>query len=135
MLLLSSISPAPAPVLALFDIGGGEMMLIFIVVLLLFGGKRMPDLARGLGKSLREFKKATSSVEEEIKSAIAEEPERPKPVIPKTPAATPAVSVIMPPAASPTDAEPANEPEAAQENPSTPSAPKAFPPSTDPPPP
>jgi sec-independent protein translocase protein TatA len=57
-------------ILAIFDVGGGEMILIFVVVLLLFGGKRMPELARGLGKSLSEFKKATSGVEAQIKQAM-----------------------------------------------------------------
>jgi sec-independent protein translocase protein TatA len=55
---------------ALFDVGGGEMILILVVVLLLFGGKRMPELARGLGKSINEFKKATSGVEAQIKQAM-----------------------------------------------------------------
>lgn len=61
--------------LALIDgLGGGEMLLIFIIVLLLFGGQRMPELARGLGRSIRELKKATSGVESEIKRALHDEP-------------------------------------------------------------
>ena len=59
-----------SPILAIFDVGGGEMILIFVVILLLFGGKRMPELARGLGKSINEFKKATSGVEAQLKQAI-----------------------------------------------------------------
>ena len=55
-------------------IGGGEIILVLLVVLILFGGDKMPELARGLGKTLREFKKATSGVEEEIKRALAEPP-------------------------------------------------------------
>jgi sec-independent protein translocase protein TatA len=58
--------------LALFDVGGMEMLLILVVVLLLFGGKRMPELARGIGKSINEFKKATSGVEAQLKQAIEE---------------------------------------------------------------
>ncbi len=46
--------------------GMQEMMLIMVVVLLLFGSKRLPDLARGIGKSMREFKKAAEDVKREI---------------------------------------------------------------------
>ena len=54
--------------------GGGEVLLIFFIVLILFGGDKMPELARGLGKVMRDFKKATSGVEDEIKRALAEPP-------------------------------------------------------------
>ena len=60
--------------LAFLDVGGGEMLLIFFVVLMLFGGQKLPEFARGLGKSIREFKKATAGVEDQIKRAIEEEP-------------------------------------------------------------
>ena len=46
--------------------GGGEMMLIMVAVLLLFGGKKLPELARGLGKGIREFKDASEGVKREI---------------------------------------------------------------------
>lgn len=59
------------------DFGGGEMMLILFVVLLLFGGDKMPQLAKSIGKSLREFKKAANEVEQEIKRAIDEVPDTP----------------------------------------------------------
>jgi len=48
------------------DIGGGEMMLILIVVLIFFGSKKIPELARGLGKGMREFKDASNSIRNEI---------------------------------------------------------------------
>ncbi|MDR1281456.1 MAG: twin-arginine translocase TatA/TatE family subunit, partial [Opitutaceae bacterium] len=47
-----------------------EMLLIFVLGLVLFGGKGLPNVARGLGRAMREFKKATSGVEEEIKRAL-----------------------------------------------------------------
>lgn len=53
--------------------GGSEWIVIVLVVLLLFGAKRLPELAKGLGKSIREFKKATSEVEENIRDAMKEE--------------------------------------------------------------
>ena len=40
--------------------GGQEMIVILVIILLLFGAKRLPELAKGLGKSIREFKKATN---------------------------------------------------------------------------
>ena len=48
---------------------GFEWVAIFIVVLLLFGAKKIPELARGLGKSMGEFKKARSDFEREIQNA------------------------------------------------------------------
>ena len=48
------------------SIGPVEIMLIFLVILLLFGAKKLPELARGLGKGIREFKNATKQVEDEF---------------------------------------------------------------------
>ena len=50
-------------------LGGPELILIFVVVLLLFGAKKLPELARGMGKSLGEFKKAKDEFEHEIMTA------------------------------------------------------------------
>jgi len=47
-----------------------EILMIGAVVLLFFGAKRMPDLFRSAGKSIREFKKATSGIEQDIRSAM-----------------------------------------------------------------
>ena len=48
------------------SIGHWELLLIMMAILLLFGSKRLPELARGLGKGLQEFKKALNDVKEEI---------------------------------------------------------------------
>jgi len=56
---------------ALFNLGGTEVLLIFLIVLLLFGGAKLPQLARGLGQAIREFKKA-STEEPENKTAGAD---------------------------------------------------------------
>lgn len=47
-------------------IGGPEILLIFLVVLILFGAKRIPDIAQGLGKGIKEFKKAVTDTKKEI---------------------------------------------------------------------
>jgi len=52
------------------NMGGPEMIVIFLVVLLLFGGKKLPELARGLGKGLREFKDASDGIKREIHNNI-----------------------------------------------------------------
>lgn len=51
------------------NLGAGEIILIVLVVLLLFGAKKIPELARGIGKGMSEFKKGIKDVENEIKSA------------------------------------------------------------------
>lgn len=62
--------------------GGYEVILIFAVALLLFGPKKLPELARGLGKGLREFKKASSEVTEEFQNAMDDkDPPSPPPAV------------------------------------------------------
>ena len=60
------------------NLGASEIVLILIVVLLLFGGKRLPELARSLGKGIGEFRRATQAVQREINAPMIEAP--PKPV-------------------------------------------------------
>ena len=48
------------------SIGMPELIIIFLVILMLFGSKRLPELARGLGKGMREFKKATRELRDEL---------------------------------------------------------------------
>ena len=52
-----------------FALGGQEMLLVFLIVLLLFGAKKLPELAKGFGKSAGEFKKAKEEFDRELKSA------------------------------------------------------------------
>ena len=56
--------------LLFFNLGGGEIFIILLIVLLLFGSKKIPELARGLGKGIRYFKEATGDVQQEIKDSI-----------------------------------------------------------------
>lgn len=50
------------------NLGATEIILIVLVILLLFGAKKIPELAQGLGKGMKEFKKSIKDVEDEIKS-------------------------------------------------------------------
>ncbi len=54
-------------------LGGWEIVLILAVVLILFGAKKLPELAKGLGSGIKEFKKATREVTDEIQSAVDED--------------------------------------------------------------
>jgi sec-independent protein translocase protein TatA len=70
-------------------IGGWEMVLILAVALMLFGARKLPELARGLGQGIKEFKKATREVTDEVTSAMDETPPPPR----KLPSSTPAAPV------------------------------------------
>lgn len=54
-------------VLAAFGMGGGELMIILVILLVLFGGTKLPSLARGLGQSIKEFKKSSKDDDDEPK--------------------------------------------------------------------
>jgi len=60
--------------LALFNLGGGEIILVLALVLILFGAKKLPELAKGLGQGIKEFKKATKEVTDEVHNAMDEQP-------------------------------------------------------------
>jgi len=57
-----------------FALGGWEWVIVILAVLLLFGAKKIPELARGLGQGIKEFKKATREVTDEIHNAAEEKP-------------------------------------------------------------
>ena len=59
-------------------LGGWEWVIVILAVLLLFGAKKIPELARGLGQGIKEFKKATREVTDEIQNAADEKPAAPK---------------------------------------------------------
>lgn len=63
-------------VLGLFgSLGWPEIVIILVVILLLFGGRKLPELAKGLGKGLRLFKKEVRGVQDELESAVDAETE------------------------------------------------------------
>jgi len=64
-------------------------MMVMLVLLLLFPSKRIPELARGIGKTIREFKKAANGFEDELRRAIETPPSPPQPRMPAPPAEAP----------------------------------------------
>ena len=74
---------------ALFNLGGGEVIIILALVLILFGAKKLPELAKGLGTGIKEFKKATRDVTEEMHSAMEDTPPPPRPLPPPSPQPAP----------------------------------------------
>ncbi len=54
-------------------LGGWELILIMFVILVFFGAKRIPELARGLGKGIREFKDATNEIKKDIETGIQDD--------------------------------------------------------------
>ena len=56
----------------MFGLGAPELILIFLAILLLFGAKRLPEIAQGLGKGIRDFKKAMKDTSDEIKGSVDE---------------------------------------------------------------
>jgi sec-independent protein translocase protein TatA len=60
------------------SLGMPEIIMILLVVLLLFGGKKIPELMRGLGKGIREFNDAKNNVRNEIEKGINEKDEKPE---------------------------------------------------------
>ncbi len=103
-------------------LGGPELMMVLFIVLLLFGANKLPELARGLGKSMKEFKKAAADVEYQLKDAMAEKPEE------SAEAKRFAPKPVTPVAAAPANTTPATPPDsgdaASASTPPTPESPK-----------
>jgi sec-independent protein translocase protein TatA len=54
----------------MFGVGTSELILIMLLILLLFGAKKLPELAQGLGKGIREFKKASNEIQDEFRTNL-----------------------------------------------------------------
>lgn len=61
----------------IFNMNSWEVLVVVFLILLLFGGKKIPELARGLGKGIREFNNAKNSIESEIKDGMREAERKP----------------------------------------------------------
>jgi len=60
------------------DLSFGKLLIIVLVIMVLFGAKKIPDLAQGLGKGIREFKKALRDVEDEVKTPASTPDKKPE---------------------------------------------------------
>jgi len=85
--------------LAVLGLSGSELMVIMIVALVLFGAKKIPEFAKGLGQAMKEFKKASSDVSNEIHNAMNQEtppPTSPPPAKPQAAPETAAPAATVP---------------------------------------
>jgi sec-independent protein translocase protein TatA len=80
-----------------WGLGGTEVVLILVVVLLLFGARKIPELAKGLGQGIKEFKKATREVTDEIQNTTTDTPPPAKPAANGQPPSAATVSQSTPP--------------------------------------
>ena len=83
---------------SIFNLGGPDLIIILLIVLLLFGAKKLPELARGMGQAMKEFNKAKEDIETEIKKTgdelIVQTPKESQPQNPTT--TTPSAPTITP---------------------------------------
>ena len=105
----------------MFGIGGPELIVILVVALLVFGPKRLPDLARSLGKGLAEFRKASNDLRRSIELEAGPDKPEPKPAGASAPAPaslekthSPASGDSAPPAPKPSDGAKTQAPEPAR---------------------
>jgi sec-independent protein translocase protein TatA len=81
---------------AMLGLSGGELIVVLVVILVLFGAKRIPEFAKGLGQGIKEFKKASADVTTEFHNAMNQEhtppPAPPKP-LPSAPIQAPEATV------------------------------------------
>jgi len=61
----------------MFGLGTSEILLVILVILLLFGAKKIPEMMRGIGQGLREFKKAATEATDDIKKAVEDKDNEP----------------------------------------------------------
>ncbi len=98
--------------LAAFGLSGGELILVLVAVLILFGAKKIPDFAKGLGQGIKEFKKASREVQDEFDRVTSDinHPTPPPPPAASRPVPTPAPEAVAQTAAEPAVTEqPASE--------------------------
>lgn len=97
------------------NLNGPEIFIIFLIVLLLFGAKRLPELFKSFGKSIKEFKKATNEIEDDIRSAMDD-------TTPQAPATRPAPAASTVENSAPPQESPQSTPAAEENSNKTPTA-------------
>ena len=91
----------------MFGLGAPELIVILIVALVIFGPKKLPELGKSLGQGIREFRRGTSGLKEELESSFKDEPASPQQANPQQVSAQPvsvnpaATTVIAPTEAVP----------------------------------
>jgi sec-independent protein translocase protein TatA len=90
-------------VASLFNLAGPDLIVILLIVLLLFGSKKLPELARGMGQAVKEFNKAKDEIEREltktdltVQPAPGQQPRQPAELPPAPPAVTPVAQAAPP---------------------------------------
>ena len=68
----------PVTIASIFNLVGPDMMVVLLIVLLLFGAKKLPELARGMGRAVKEFSAARDEIERELGQSNASEVAQPK---------------------------------------------------------
>lgn len=89
------------PMLLLSMPGESEWLLILLVILLFFGGKKIPDLMRGIGKGVREFNDAKQHVKDEIEAGMKEKDTTP--TAPEVPVSAPEITKVSATVATPSN--------------------------------
>ena len=88
-------------ILGMLGLSGGELILIAVVALVLFGANKIPTFMKGLGQGIKEFKKASGDVQNELERAMHDDPPRRPPTPPAEP---PPSAGTMPPPSTPSKA-------------------------------
>ena len=88
-------------ILGMLGLSGGELILIAVVALVLFGANKIPTFMKGLGQGIKEFKKASGDVQNELERAMHDDPPRRPPAPPAEP---PPSAGTMPPPSTPSKA-------------------------------
>jgi sec-independent protein translocase protein TatA len=84
--------------LAVLGLSGGELIIVLVAILVLFGAKKIPEFAKGLGQGIKEFKKASSEVSNEFHNAMNQETQ---PSPPAKPLSAPETAAANPPSTVP----------------------------------